>query len=339
MKAKIKSKLETDKHVPLQNVIPLDTPFLIYLDPSSRCNFKCSFCPSGYNELMSEAGYERSIMNLDLFKKFINDLKEFNQPIKVLRMNKIGEPFLNKNLHQMISYAKESGAVQFIDLATNASLFSKDKLRDIIHAGIDRLNISIEGVNKAQYQEYAKINIDFDKLVENIQWLYQNKNQCEINIKIPADYINESEKQDFFSIFGDYCDRIFIENLSPIWPYFDIEEHSGIPIRNNKGQYDQELIEKEVCTYIFYSVAVNADGTVSACCPDWQQKLIVGDIKNESFYKIWNSYEINKLRRLHLEGNRRNNLICRNCGHINFSQVDNIDQYREQLLNKFIDHI
>ena len=42
-----------------------------------------------------------------------------------------------------------------------------------------------------------------------------------------------------------------------------------------------------------------------------------------------------KLRRQHLEGQRHNNEVCRNCGHIAYSQVDNIDPYREAILKQY----
>ena len=104
MKAQLKSKLNLEKRIPLQDVIPLQTPFLLYVDPSSACNFRCLFCPSGHKDMINKSVYPRSIMSLDLFNKVIRDLSEFEQPIKVLRMNKIGEPFLNKNLSKMVYY-------------------------------------------------------------------------------------------------------------------------------------------------------------------------------------------------------------------------------------------
>ena len=175
-------------------------------------------------------------------------------------MNKIGEPFLNKNLSKMVAYAKASGLVEYIDLATNGSLFTKDNLSQLFEAGLDRLNISLEGMNREQYIEYAGFYIDFSELVKNVQWLYVHKGNCEVTIKIPGNYITEDQKKDFFEIFGDYCDRIFIEDIAPIWPYFDIEAHSGIIIENREGQYKQSLQQKDICSYIFYSAVVNADG-------------------------------------------------------------------------------
>ncbi len=335
MKAKIKSKLNLENRTPLQDVIPIETPFLLYLDPSSLCNFKCQFCPSGHRNLIENVGYKRSIMELELFYKIIDDLKEFNNPIKFLRMNKIGEPFLNKNLEKMIDYAKKSGKIEKIDLATNGALFDKERLAAVIDAGVDRINISVEGVNVEQYKKYCGVELDFEKFLENVKWLYANKKDCEITAKIPKNYLTEDDEKSFYDIFGNYCDRIFVENLTSIWPAFDIQKHSDIKI-SDASQYSQKQEDKDVCSYIFYSMAINSDGTVSACCPDWEQKLIIGDTNKQSLKEIWNSPEYNSLRIQHLEGKRCENLTCSICGHIKHCQIDNIDPYKDKILKKFI---
>lgn len=335
MKAKLQSKLNLYDRVQLEEVIPLSTPFLLYIDPSSACNFKCEFCPTGHKELVRESEYRRGILDFDLFKKVIDGLREFDQPLKVLRMNKIGEPFVNKNLAQMIGYAKDSGLVKSIDLATNGALFTHENLIAVINAGLNRLNISLEGINADQYLQYAKVKIDFDAFYNNIKWLYDHKDSCEITIKIPGNYLNQEQRDSFYQMFGDYCDRIFIEDLAPIWPAFDIEKNTSVKIDLSTSQYQQKLVYKEVCSYIFYSLAINADGTVSACCPDWDQKIIVGDMKQQSLKQIWNSKQLNDLRKLHLLGQRCKNETCKVCGHIQHAQVDNIDSFKDKLLPYF----
>jgi radical SAM protein with 4Fe4S-binding SPASM domain len=170
--------------------------------------------------------------------------------------------------------------------------------------------------------------------VSNIRWLYSNRGDCEVTIKIPGNYISADNKKEFFDTFGDYCDRIFVEELAPIWPSFDVEQRAGIKIQQQQGQYQQELHEKAVCSVIFYAMAVNSDGTVSACCPDWDQKLVIGNLAKNSLQDIWNSPAMLTLRRQHLEGSRGSNPVCRDCGHIKHAQVDDIDPYKHLLLKK-----
>lgn len=334
MKAEIRSKLRLEERVALEEVIPLETPFLLYVDPSSGCNFRCQFCPTGHLDLVKGSDYKRSVMSLALFERVIDGLAAFPKPLKVMRMNKIGEPLLNKRLPEMIALAKKSGLVNYIDLATNGAMFSPELLTRLAEAGLDRLNVSLEGVNRAQYLEHAKVDFDFDRLVKNIRWFYEQRGACELTIKVPGNYLSEHDRQRFFDLFGDFCDRIFIEELAPIWPEFDVEKRAGMAIRADEGQYRQVREDKEVCTYIFYAMAVNADGSVSACCPDWDQKLVVGNLQHQTLRAIWNAEPLHQLRLLHLRGERRANPVCGACGHICHAQVDNIDAARLNLLQR-----
>lgn len=333
MKAEYKSKLNLENRVELQNVIPLETPFLLYVDPSSLCNFRCQFCPTGYKSMVERAGYKRQILDFDVFKKLIDGLEEFSQPLKVLRMNKVGEPLLNTKIAEMIRYAKKSGRVSYIDFATNAGLLNEKTSEALIDAGLDRLNISIEGVNSEQYKRFCGANVDFENLVKQIRFFYENKKACEVVIKIPSNYISAQDVDTFKTIFGDICDRIFVENLTSIWPNFNINDESNEITVSEESQYGGVIKDRKICSYIFYSMAVNADGTVSACCPDWEEKLIIGDLKQNSIYEIWHSDQLRKLQYQHLKGQRYENEVCSNCGHIKFCQVDDIDEYADKILN------
>jgi radical SAM protein with 4Fe4S-binding SPASM domain len=336
MKAQLKPRINVEGRTPLQEVIPLQTPFVLFVDPASACNFLCQFCPTGHRKLIDDTGRFQGVMRLELFKKIIDDLDEFDRPIKVLRMYKDGEPFLNKNLAKMVVYAKQSGFVEYIDTTTNASLMTPERLGPILDAGLDKINISVDGMNREQYRNFTEFDMDFERLVENVKWLYANKGNCEVVVKIPADIIAEPQKQEFLDTFGDHCDRIFIENLAPCWPEFDVETYAGVKITT--GIYQQPITPTDTCPYIFYSFSVNSDGLVSSCFLDWGRRLIVGDVREQGLKAIWHSSKMNALRRQHLEGKRCQNSVCSKCGQLSHCLPDNIDQYREELLSKFLAH-
>ena len=264
----------------------------------------------------------------------IDELSLFPEKIKVLRLYKDGEPLLNKNLAKMIAYAKNSGNVPYIDTTTNGTLITPERMGPIIDAGLDKINISVDGMNTEQYIKFTKFNFKWDEFISNIKWLYENKGNLEIVIKIPRELITEQQQQEFYDTFGDYCDRIFIENFAPCWPVFDIEERTGFKI--TEGIYQQPITPTDTCPYIFYSMSVNAGGEVSSCFLDWERKLIIGDTHNQTLEEIWNSKEFNKLRVQHLEGNRMENPVCSKCGQLSHCLPDNIDPYRKKLLELFV---
>jgi radical SAM protein with 4Fe4S-binding SPASM domain len=272
-------------------------------------------------------------MKLDLFQKIVDDLGAFDKPIKVLRMYKDGEPLLNKRFADMVAYAKKSGHVDYIDTTTNGTFLTPERMGPVLEAGIDKINISVDGMTEETYQRFTGFKFDFAKFISNVKWLYANKGACEIVVKIPAELITEAQRQQFFDTFGDHCDRIFVENFAPCWPEFDIEAHTGVRI--SKGIYQQDIGDTDTCPYIFYGYSVNADGLVSSCFLDWGRKLIIGDVRAQSMKEIWNSEAMNALRLQHLEGRRRQNGVCGNCGQLSHCLPDNIDAHRLTLLGKF----
>lgn len=333
MKAEIKPRIDLKNRTKLEDVIPLKTPFIINIDPSERCNFRCKFCPTGDLDLMKNTkGRLVEPMSFELYRKIIDDICEFDEPIKVLRLYKDGEPLINKHFVDMIRYAKEKGCCKKVDTTTNASLLTPELSLAIIDAGLDRINISIEGVTREQYKEFSDYDIDLDKLVENIKFFYDNRKQCEMIVKINGDMLSEEEKQKFYDMFGNITDGIYIESIMSCWSNFEL---NGVEVNEEQGIYKQEINEVDVCPYVFYSFAINPDGSTSSCFLDWARKLILGNVKEQSVKELWESKDLKDLQISFLKGNRKSHPICGDCGQMSHGMPDNIDAFKTELLEKF----
>jgi MoaA/NifB/PqqE/SkfB family radical SAM enzyme len=335
MKALIKPRIDLLNRTKLEEVIPLATPFIINVDPADTCNLQCKFCPTGNRALMRKTvGRNFGSLDFDLYKKIVDDICEFDKPIKVLRLYKDGEPFVNPNMSRMIRYAKDKGCADRIDTTTNALLLNPKTNLEIIDAGIDRINISIEGINIQQYFEFSKTIIIFEGLVSNITHLYENKKQCEIIIKINGDELSEEDKGKFYEVFGDIADGVNIEHFMDCWPQF---ESNNIKANQDYGIYGQKIKEVAVCPYVFYSFSINSDGSSSVCFLDWSRKQIIGDAKTQKVKDIWNSQKLREYQRMFLMKNRKSHPICGSCGQLSHGQPDDIDDYAGKLLDKLED--
>jgi radical SAM protein with 4Fe4S-binding SPASM domain len=330
MKAKIQPRIELENRTRLEEVIPIPTPFLVFLDPSDICNFQCKFCPTGNRPLIKELNRDSGLMDFSLYQKIIDDLAEFDTPIKVLRLYKDGEPLLHPRFADMVRYAKECGCALQVDTTTNGSLLNPEKNLELINAGLDRIHISLNGLSDASYKEFTGFKMDFKKLVDNVRHLYEHKKDCLICIKMVDDGLSQKEQDYFFNTFGDITDRIFIEHVAPCWPKFEM---SDVTPNSEVGIYGQEIKEVEVCPYIFYSLSINSNGKVSLCFLDWSREMIVGDLKTRSFKEIWNGDELLTYRKMHLQKKRKSHAICSACGQLTHCLPDNIDAYSEVLLN------
>lgn len=334
MKAKIKPRINLENRTRLETVIPLSQPMILFVDPSSSCNFQCKFCPTGDRELIKSTGRWQGAMDFELFQRVIDDLESFDNPLKVLRLYKEGEPLMNKRFADMVKYAKESGNVQYIDTTTNGYLLDLDRIKPAIDSGLDRINISVDGLSDEQFMEFTGTKVNFERFVDNIRILYENKGDCEICIKIPGDKLREEEKQFFYQVFGDYADRISIENFAPCWPEFDIEARMDINITD--GIYGQQIGDVDTCPYIFYSMSVNSDGSVSLCFLDWSRKLVIGDVRKQSLKEIWHSDALFNHQINHLHGKRKENEVCGECGQLSHCLPDNLDPYVSYLAERLM---
>lgn len=320
----LKPRIQLENRESLKDSIPLDTPYVVFIDPSSRCNFACGYCP---NRIMKN----KSIMDFGLYKKIIDQISEFPKKIKVLRLYMMGEPLLNPRFFDMVAHAKSKGVAEKIDTTTNASLIKHIFNYPAIDCGLDRINISVAGMNAAQYKEHAGHSIDFDKFVDDITNLYKNKKQCEIIIKINGDILSEEEKQKFEATFSPISDGIYFEHTSECWPGFEV---AGV--NKDVGIYGQELTDLKVCPYVFYQMTIQSDGKVSLCFLDWDRQLIIGDVKDTSVKAIWDSQLLKWFQIQMLRGHRDKIKMCKQCNQLRYGMPVNLDDSAEELLNRIV---
>ncbi len=332
--ANFKPRIDLENRTKLETVLPLSTPFVIFIDPSDACNFKCSFCPTGDTALMKEVGRPLKQISWELYTKIIDDACEFENKIKVIRLYKDGEPLLNNRFADMVRYAKESGCCERVDTTTNASLLTEERSIQIADAGLDRINISIEGMNEQQYLDFSGYRLkSFQDIVDNVSNFYKNRGKCEVIVKINGDSLTDDQKQEFVDTFGPIADGIWIESVMSCWPEFELR--NGVVVNQNRGIYGQPIKEVSVCPYPFYSFSINPEGTASLCFLDWGRKLLIGDVKSQSVRQIWEGEEMNKYRRMFLTGNRKSHPVCGGCGQMTHGLPDDIDPYAAELLAKY----
>lgn len=320
---------ERNGRVYLKDVLPLETPFSIIVELTRACNFKCIYCVHS-TENVKQNTYKP--LSLELFKKFINDAKQFPNKLKTLHFCGLGEPLLNKDLPKMIELAKE--ITDETVLITNGSLLMPKKSDELINSGLDVLRISLQGQSAEEYYKNCGVKIDFENFISNIKYFYENKKQSKIILRMPDICLKSDEDYNKLNnIYSDICDGISIQNISPIQKGVD---YSNIKKDYNEAVYKNRLIQEvNVCPQPFYLMQLAADGIVSPCCA--VQKGIIGDINSESIYDIWHGKKMQNIRIAHLKNNRHKIQQCLNCNFPQYidNEYDNIDDSASLLLNKY----
>jgi MoaA/NifB/PqqE/SkfB family radical SAM enzyme len=318
MAAKRVPRIRLEGRTDLSKAIPLDTPLHLFIDPSSACNFKCRFCFNHH-----EAHHE--IMKFDLFKKIIDDCREFPHRIKAIRLYGFGEPLLNKNLHWMVRYAKGAGVTEFVEFTTNGWWLSHQTSRDLISAGLDAITVSVPGMTREKIKEVCGKEIDFEAYRENIEFFYSHRSNCRVHVKLTNYDLSQKEEDQFYRMFEEVADEVSVDNIVPIWP--------GMPGVTQKDPehniYMREIQPVDVCPYIFYHMTVHANGDVSTCFVDWNHQNLLGNVKGGNLVDLWRGTRLHRIRVDQLLGCKRG--ICIGCGQLKYGQADSIGDPKEIL--------
>ena len=90
-----------------------------------------------------------------------------------------GEPLLRKGMERLVYQMKEIPGIKKVTLTTNG-VFLKDQMNALAGAGLDGLNISLDSLNEACYQEIARRN----HLRETMEGICEALKYPEISLKI-----------------------------------------------------------------------------------------------------------------------------------------------------------
>jgi radical SAM protein with 4Fe4S-binding SPASM domain len=98
--------------------------------------------------------------------------------------------------------------------------------------------------------------------------------------------------------------------------WYDQYNDFGVKLTNRAGTIktgDQVKLDKyKTCYYPTYQLLVDWNGNVYLCPQDWQRKVSMGNIMQETIYQIWTGSSLTKYRKNLLSGKRCNS-PCKEC--------------------------
>ncbi len=345
VKAKIQPRIYSADKVKLEDVAPLKTPFSVHIDVCSYCNFKCSFCFQADTLGKKEKDFPHGMMKMDLFKKTVDDLKDFPDRIKKIKIGNHGEPTMHPDLPKHIKYARDSNVADIIEVFTNGSKLNPKLNRELVDAGLQRINISLEGLSSERYLKVAKAKINWDEFLTNIKDLYdysRKNGDLVIYVKVVNNAselngqtvfsLSEDEKTYFYKTFGNIADEVYIEKIVPQWAETQEDKQNELEYT---GMYDQKTVKyKKVCPFIFMYLHINHDGIVSPCTLDWPREVAIGDASKNSASEIWHGKKLKDLQIAQLKGERDQIKFCKDCSAPMVCCDENLDNNTDNLLKK-----
>lgn len=335
MKAKIEDHYSKERR-PLHRIVPVEEPLSLNIEPATFCNLKCEFCIySCSKEAIKKEEKFFQFMSDETFDIIYQQLHVFKKPIKSLSFIGTGEPLLHKRLPEMIAKIKKANLAERVLIVTNGTLLKKELTLNLIAAGVDMIKISVNGLNAEDYQKNCGVQIDFEKFMEELKYLYENKGECEICIKTLTSVLGERSQQEFFDLYGNVCDKICVERTMP---YFSqVNYDSLITGEEPSSRYASVKRKVKICAAPFMRLGIRVDGKVTLCGCRVGVTTERMDIRKESLYDIWNGAEhqqvlLNVLQEK-FEGITGDCAECTTRNDFTFAE-DNLDPYVDEVYEK-----
>lgn len=284
-------------------------PHEINIETISYCNARCIICPAP--DLMKEL--PQGEMSDDLFSKIIDESCKYH--VLMLYMNFSNEPLLDKKLIVRLRYAKEKMPNTRIQLSTNASLLTPDKVNDLLKY-VDIFSFSVFGCTRQEYEKMMP-GLDYETTMNNIFYFfnYKRKVGCE---KIAV--VKQIFSQDF--MFRRDV-RQQIKQMHEYWRGKGIPwiYHLFFSRAHNVKKFSYNHRQKTTLRgcwaddFPLERMNIKFNGDAVLCCMDFREEVILGNAAREDIYEIWNSKDYDDVRnRIYLnKGKNDSSFICNRC--------------------------
>lgn len=280
-------------------------PKKLMIEVTNNCNSKCIFCGN------CNMTRKRSFVSEKIVKKALE--QGIVMGIREVGFYTNGEPLLDKNIEKYIEYAKKN-LYDYVYITTNGILANKNRVKALFDSGLDSIKFSINSIEKENYKNMHGVNC-FEKVVENLRNTYYIKKSQYPNKKVYVSYVktkmNNYKDDEIKHFFEEYCDGVLIQEVRNQGGL--ISNIEKLKINNHENIYNLP------CFYPFNTVIVTCEGYVTACCMDFQNYLVYGNLNEKKLQDIWNNDLIQELRKKHLNG-KIEDIICKNCIDNKFEQ-------------------
>ena len=280
-------------------------PFSLSLELSSVCNLHCPQCLTGMglvNRVNPYLSLQKSRIIIDEFKMHGTVLNLYFQ----------GESLMNSEFFDIARYAKLNKL--YTILSTNAAYIDSDTSHKLINSGVNRIIVSVDGVNNQSYEKYRKGG-DVNKVWEALSLLVEargNEIFPQIIVQTVVSKVNENELDKIRQLSNKIgADKVVFKTMQ-VYSDFDawVPKNKKFQRKSNFASHNNIQIG---CFRALSGVVINSDGEVVPCCFDKLTEFSFGNVAKGLNNIICSDRRVVFLNSLYKEGTVYS--ICKTCPH------------------------
>ncbi len=284
-------------------------PKYFQIETTRLCNARCTFCA------IDQWSKETTFMSDALFEKVATELGQYKHWVKMVNLNRTGEPLVDKKIIDRVARVCELG-MKMVSISTNASLLTPEKIRGLIEAGLHEMWISIDSVYQEVY-EAQRIGLSYEQVMENIRTVFRLRDElkssmlirmrgvCLYDLDSPEGKRELAGWEDYWKKYQGPRDRIYMKRPHNWGNQIDLKERIQEEHANGLTYHP--------CIVPWSTLHVTAMGKVPLCGQDFDALMNVGDVHQQTIAEIWKGPVWTRIREQHQSGRRNEINFCQGC--------------------------
>jgi radical SAM protein with 4Fe4S-binding SPASM domain len=260
----------------------------IQLEPANICNYRCPLC-----ETHKKDWVPRRAITPEEVKSIVQPAA--NRLEGVVLYGTRGEPFMNRQLEEIVSYLKTNTRAK-VSISTNGSLAAKTRAAALLDAGLDQIIFAIDGITQETYEKYRQGGT-LDRVIRNLEQFCSLKHQGRYKTRIVFQFIpmagNEHEVPDIPAFgYGLGADIVRLKFST------SVSRSRKFRVKSTSYPNPAEPNEKFRCPMGLDVLYVDPNGYAYPCCyAEGNKDLVIGNAVKKDVNRIWDSPGMREIRR------------------------------------------
>lgn len=285
-------------------------PTVALFDVTSHCNLYCVTCRTTRTDLIDMIGQteEKPVlgnMRLDRFTRIIDDL---HKDMLLAALYTSGEPLLNKQVYDMVSYASDRGLATL--MSSNGMLATPDVAEKLLKGGLDYFKVAVSGSTQDVYEIYHRGG-EIAVILDNMAKFSALRRKLGIPCMLVVDYILFEHNRHQAAVIQKFCrdhDLAFSMRYGRVLP--------GSAIQSPKEAEGHFVPKSGACDWLWKIMSFCTDGKAVPCCrfaTCANSPFVFGVGGDEDSREIWNNSKLQDFRNIHTRNGRTNLPMCGDC--------------------------
>ena len=270
-------------------------PVEYIVETTAKCNLYCPMCPRESHP------QPKADMTGGVFERLV---RESGDSAEHMMLIGLGEPFMDPHIFERIELCHQHSISSL--LSTNGTFLDERTAARVLDSPLEQITLSFDGARKETFEFYRK-GAKFEKVRDNFVRFAKMKHERRSRLQVVVQMVkmdgNAAEVGDFVKFWS----------AIPGVDQLRIKADETNLMRPGAGHAAGDW--KHPCHYLWRGpMYVKQNGDVYPCCQSYMlDGAPLGNLETQSLFAIWNSPEMERMRRLHVSGRAGEIGICARC--------------------------